>query len=146
LFFTAFNFLEASLPSLISKFAPEGARGKAMGVYSSLQFFGIFSGAAMGGWLSQHFGDVAVYTLCFGVGGVWFAWAASMRAPALLRTKRFPLPSLDGFSVAVLEDRLRNLPGVREALVKAGDGVAVLKVDMHGFDERNVINLLAGEV
>jgi MFS family permease len=117
-----------------------------MGVYSSLQFFGIFSGAAMGGWLSQHFGDVAVYTLCFAVGGLWFVWAVSMRAPAVLRTKSFPLPSLDGFSVAGLEDRLRNLPGVREALVKTGDGVAVLKVDMHGFDERNVINLLAGEM
>jgi hypothetical protein len=30
-------------------------------------------------------------------------------------------------------------------LVKAGEGVAVLKVDMRGFDEQNVINLLARE-
>jgi len=39
-FFTAFNLLEASLPSLISKIAPVGAKGTAIGVYSSTQFLG----------------------------------------------------------------------------------------------------------
>src|SRR5690554_8054948 len=39
-FFMAFNLLEASLPSLISKEAPAAAKGTAMGVYSTSQFFG----------------------------------------------------------------------------------------------------------
>ncbi len=47
IFFAAFNLLEASLPSLISKVAPAGAKGTAMGVYSTSQFLG----AAMGGFL-----------------------------------------------------------------------------------------------
>jgi MFS family permease len=146
IFFTAFNLLEASLPSLISKFAPEGARGKAMGVYSSLQFFGTFLGAAAGGWLSQHVGAGAVYAFCATLAVIWIVCAFSMRAPAMLRTRSFTLPLADGVSAAGLEEQLRRLPGVREALVKAGEGVAVLRVDMRGFDEQNVINLLAREV
>jgi len=51
LYFMAFNLLEASLPSLVSKIAPAGQKGAAMGVYSSSQFFGAFVGGAAGGWL-----------------------------------------------------------------------------------------------
>ncbi|WP_428835320.1 hypothetical protein [Pseudomonas peli] len=39
-FFTAFNLLEASLPSLVSKVSPAGGKGTAMGVYSTSQFLG----------------------------------------------------------------------------------------------------------
>ncbi|MGH7066655.1 MAG: MFS transporter, partial [Acetobacteraceae bacterium] len=49
LFFAAFNTMEAMLPSLVSRFAPAEAKGTAMGVYSSLQFLGIFAGGALGG-------------------------------------------------------------------------------------------------
>ena len=48
IFFTAFNVLEATLPSLISKIAPLAAKGTAMGVYSSVQFLGAFFGASSG--------------------------------------------------------------------------------------------------
>ena len=37
------------------------------------------------------------------------------------------------------------LPGVREVNL-SGEGVASLKVDSKGFDEQNVIKLLAGEI
>ena len=60
-FFTAFNLLEATLPSLISKIAPVGAKGTAIGVYSSVQFLGAFVGATVGGYLYQHFGSSALY-------------------------------------------------------------------------------------
>ena len=48
-FFTAFNLLEATLPSLISRVAPPAAKGTAMGVYSTSQFFGAFLGGSLGG-------------------------------------------------------------------------------------------------
>ena len=48
-FFSAFNVMEASLPSLITKVAPPDVKGTAMGVYSSLQFLGIFIGGIIGG-------------------------------------------------------------------------------------------------
>ncbi len=77
-FFTAFNLLEAKLPSLISKFAPADAKGTAVGVYSSVQFFGTFVGAAVGGWLSQHFGPPAVFALCLVFAAAWIVVGASM--------------------------------------------------------------------
>ncbi len=48
-FFMAFNLLEASLPSLVSKISPAGVKGTAMGVYSMSQFLGAFFGGVCGG-------------------------------------------------------------------------------------------------
>ena len=55
-FFMAFNLLEASLPSLVSKESPAAAKGTAMGVYSTSQFFGAFLGGAVGGILLEQLG------------------------------------------------------------------------------------------
>ena len=51
LFFVGFNLLEATLPSLLSKIAPAGGKGTAMGVYSTSQF----AGAALGGVIGERF-------------------------------------------------------------------------------------------
>ena len=80
-FFTAFNLLEATLPSLISKFAPPGVKGTASGVYSAVQFFGTFVGAFAGGWLSQHHGPPAVFAFCIVLSVLWLAASTSMSAP-----------------------------------------------------------------
>ena len=80
-FFTAFNLLEATLPSLISKFAPPAAKGTAVGIYSSVQFLGTFVGAAGGGWLSQHHGPPAVFGFCLVLTALWLAASATMSAP-----------------------------------------------------------------
>ena len=47
LFFSGFNFFESYLPAMISKQAPDGARGMVMGVFSSCQFMGIFTGGLL---------------------------------------------------------------------------------------------------
>jgi Arabinose efflux permease len=78
-FFSAFNLLEAALPSLISKKAPPEMKGTASGVYSSLQFLGTFAGAAVGGALGQVWGDTAIFALCFVMTGMWLV--ASVTAP-----------------------------------------------------------------
>jgi predicted MFS family arabinose efflux permease len=83
-FFTGFNLLEATLPSLISKFAPAGVKGTAVGVYSSVQFLGTFVGGACGGWLSQRHGPGAVFAFCLVLTGLWFAVAFTMSAPPTL--------------------------------------------------------------
>jgi MFS family permease len=80
-FFTAFNLLEATLPSLISKYAPVALKGTAAGVYSSVQFLGAFAGAAAGGWLSQRHGSGAVFGFCLLLTAVWLAASSSMSAP-----------------------------------------------------------------
>jgi MFS family permease len=143
-FFTAFNLLEATLPSLISRMAPAGAKGTAIGVYGSIQFIGTFCGAAGGGWLSQHYGAASVYGMCAVLAAIWIVLAAGMRIPAVLHTRRYQLPRMDAQAIAGLTRQLSSLPGVREVMLSA-EGVAYLRVDMAGFDEQNVIKLLAGE-
>lgn len=144
-FFTGFNLLEASLPSIISRVAPVGARGTAIGVYSTVQFLGTFVGAAAGGFLSEHFGGAAVFLSCVALTGLWLALAASMTAPPAVRTRMYHVSPMDDTRASGLTRSLSALPGVREALVKAGEGVAYLKVDVKSFDEQRALQLLGGE-
>ena len=74
-FFVAFNFLEASLPSLVSKTAPAQGKGMAIGVYSTFQFLGAFVGGDRGGWLYQHYGIGAVLAGAAAIAGLWFVLA-----------------------------------------------------------------------
>ena len=81
LFFVAFNILEASLPSLVSRTAPAAARGAALGVYNTTQALGLFTGGAAGGYIAQNFGDNAVFAACAALALVWLAVAGSMNFP-----------------------------------------------------------------
>lgn len=81
-FFTAFNFLEAALPSLISRLAPRQAKGTAMGVYSSSQFLGIFLGGWLGGWCQGHFGIAGGFIFSLVMAGLWLISAFPARPPA----------------------------------------------------------------
>ncbi len=90
-FFTAFNLLEATLPSLVSKFAPPGVKGTAVGVYSSVQFLGTFVGAAGGGWLSQWHGAAAVFGFCLALTALWIAVGASMAAPPVYNERTYSM-------------------------------------------------------
>ena len=145
-FFTAFNLLEASLPSLISKIAPVGAKGTAIGVYSSIQFLGAFIGATMGGYLYGHYGGQALLAFCGVLLALWLVLTITMKAPAALRTKIYHVQEMETGKANGLSRKLASLPGVHEALVLTSEGVAYLKVDMNGFDETRVVQLLGGEV
>ena len=145
-FFTAFNILEALLPSLISKIAPPGAKGTAIGVYSSVQFFGAFFGAAVSGYLSQHYGTMAVFAFGAVLVAIWLIPALTMKVPVAAETKSYPIPEMDSRRASGLSRQLALVPGVQEALVLAAEGVAYLKVDSSSFDEQNVIRLIAGEI
>jgi hypothetical protein len=67
-----------------------------------------------------------------------------MRAPERFSTRRYRLPRMDAARAQGVVNRLAGLPGVREALLGA-EGVAYLKVDTAGFDEQNVLRILANE-
>ena len=81
LFFVAFNILEATLPSLVSRTAPPAAKGAALGVYNTTQAIGLFVGGAGGGFIAQNLGDNAVFAICAVLAVVWMAVAASMNFP-----------------------------------------------------------------
>lgn len=143
-FFTSFNVLEATLPSLISKIAPLSAKGTAMGVYSSVQFLGAFFGAAVGGFILQHWGGDAVFGFAIVLLLLWLLVASGMKPPAAVRTKLYHLSELNAANAGALQQKLAQVRGVREAMVAGAEGMACLKVDMHGFDEEAAEQLIKG--
>lgn len=78
-FFVAFNILEASQPSLVSRIAPPASKGAALGVYNTLQALGLFCGGALGGWLTQHLGGASVFVLGAALTVAWLIIAANMK-------------------------------------------------------------------
>lgn len=79
LFFVAFNLLEATLPSLVSKLAPRNTKGTALGIYSTSQFLGTFVGGVLGGVASDWWGTTAVLLIGASMALIWLLIAARMR-------------------------------------------------------------------
>jgi len=134
LFFSGFNVMEASLPSLITKVAPPDAKGTAMGLYSSLQFFGIFVGGIVGGWANQTGGTAGVFALTAVLALLWLLAAATMAQPSYLTTRLLPIGDGQAAEPESLAARLRQVPGVAVAVVIADEKLAYLKVDSKTFD------------
>jgi len=133
-FFSAFNVMEASLPSLITKAAPPDAKGTAMGLYSSLQFLGIFAGGVVGGFAHQHWGDAGVFALTGALAFLWLLAAVTMAQPSYLTTRLLPIANGREGEGESLAARLRQVPGVAEAVVIVDEKLAYLKVDSRSFD------------
>ena len=134
-FFTAFNLLEASLPSLVSKTAPPASKGTALGVYSSAQFLGAFLGGILGGWLYGAWGPRSVFVLGAGAVGCWLLVAATMRQPRYLSSYLLKVGQVDEAEARHLADRLVQVRGVAEAVVIVEEGIAYLKVDSRALEE-----------
>ncbi len=145
-YFVAFNILEASLPSLISRLAPASAKGTAMGVYNTAQALGLFAGGAAGGWLAQKHGFAALFGFCGVLMAVWLLATWGMRTPPAVRTRMFHVEGLDEVRAALLKKELAALAGVREVAVMADEGMAVLKVAKSGWDEAAAMQLIKGEI
>ena len=143
-FFVAFNVLEASLPSLVTRIAPAGARGTAIGVYNTTQSLGLFAGGLCGGLLSQHFGAAAVFVFGAALVALWFLVALGMRVPGDILTRRFKLAATG--DLASLRERLVRLRGVRDAMLLPEQGAALLTFYSERWDEQAAMDLLEGRV
>ena len=143
-FFTAFNILEASLPSLVTKTAPPDAKGTASGVYSSSQFLGIFVGGAAGGWVHQSFGAPGVFVFAAAIALAWLIVAATMTKPGHYVTRVARIGEVDAAGRKALAARLRNLPGVMDVVLVPEERMAYLKVDSKLFDNEALAGLSQG--
>jgi MFS family permease len=134
LFFTAFNLLEAMLPSLVSRLAPADAKGSAMGVYSTSQFAGAFIGGLAGGWMHQHFGQQGLFLFGMAVAVLWFLVALGMSAPGKFRAELLRVGPMSNENAGKLSARLGAIRGVAEAVVVPDEGVAYLKINPGEID------------
>jgi len=82
-YFIGFNFLEASLPSLVSKIAPIERKGFSLGVYNTFQSLGMFFGGVLGGITANNFGYEGVFYFCGIIIFIWFILSLSITMPDL---------------------------------------------------------------
>jgi MFS family permease len=141
-FFTAFNALEAMLPSLISRLAPAAGKGTAIGVYNSFQFVGMFAGGVAAGYLGTHYGPASVYWFCALVVAVWAVVAMTAPAFRLSRSEIVPIGTCTDSQRTELIDKIRSIDGVQEVTIVKGDSVAYLKIDDETFDRTQLQQLI----
>jgi predicted MFS family arabinose efflux permease len=141
-FFIAFNLLEATLPSMVSKAAPATMKGTAMGAYTTAQFLGSFIGGIGGGWVYGRYGAVYVFLACGIVAVLWCVLAFTMKPPKYVSNLLIRVGNLPNGEATQLSRRLLGVPGVTEAVVLGDDGVAYLKIERDRLDRDMLLDLL----
>ena len=134
-FFAAFNLLEASLPSWLSKVCPVGNRGTAMGIYSTCQFFGAFAGGVLGGWSLQYYGFSGLFLLIAGVLFIWWLLALGLQSPRALQTLVLQVGDTDRQEFAKI---VSTITGVEDILLVEGEPLAYIKVDKQKVDMQSL--------
>ncbi|MFC4487048.1 MULTISPECIES: MFS transporter [Tepidiphilus] len=81
-FFVAFNILEATQPSWVSRIASPQRKGAVLGVYNTLQSLGLFCGGWMGGLIAQHLSPQAIHWVAAGLALAWYALSLGLQPPA----------------------------------------------------------------
>jgi len=151
IYFTAFNMLEATLPSLISKMAPVAYKGTAIGVHNTAQSFGVFLGAALGGYLSSHYGFSAVFVFCAILMGVWLLLAFGMKTPPSVKTKMYHVELLSEQQAKALTSKIAKMLGVQEVVAIAKENTLIIKinnqqsVETQAIIEQNILELIGSK-
>jgi MFS family permease len=126
-FFFGFNYLEATLPSLLTRTVYAGGKGTATGVYSSFQFLGAFFGGTLGGWVSGRWGAMAVFMAAAVLCVVWLVIAWPMEPP--IKTESLTLRwQLAQWDTARLQKEVLSLPGALDMTVFEDQQLAYLRV------------------
>ncbi|CDH22914.1 MFS transporter [Xenorhabdus bovienii] len=127
-FFLAFNIMEAILPSLISKEAPAGYKGTAMGVYSTSQFLGVALGGFLGGMLYELQGASLVFMGGIVLTALWFIISLTLRQPPYVSSIRIVLPEQLN-NPDILEKKILSQAGVKDIVIALEELSAYVKVD-----------------
>ena len=80
LFFTTFSYLEAQLPSLVTKLKHD-TRGTSLGIFTSCQFLGVFFGGAAAGLYTQYFERNNLFLMLFFLIIIWVILSTNMQKP-----------------------------------------------------------------
>jgi predicted MFS family arabinose efflux permease len=131
IYFAAFNLLEALLPSWLSKVCPVGNRGTAMGIYSSCQFLGTFTGGILGGFALANVGIDGLFWLLGLMLLFWCFVAATMASPKPLQTL---ILQVGETKASDFVKSISNIVGVEDILLIEGEDLAYVKVNKNLID------------
>lgn len=141
-YFVAFNILEASLPSLVSRQASADSKGSAMGIYSSSQFLGIFAGGALSGMIYQFAGNQGIFIVNALIALFWFFIAIHMKPNLYQLTLIIPYHEAHP-DESDLMTQLHELPGVKNVVIAGDEGVIYLRVDKMTYQTGSAEKTLA---
>ncbi len=142
MYFTAFNFLEASLPAFISMQSPAGSKGSAMGIYSTYQFLGAFFGGILGGVSYKLLGYSGLFLFLAGLMLIWFFISWGMHNPSKIRTHTLTANIKDERQARQLTDQLIDLEGVLEVVIIIEEQTVYIKVNNKIFSLQTAKQIL----
>ena len=129
MFFTAFNYLEATMPSILSRIAPAGVKGSVMGIYSSSQFLGAFTGGVLGGLIASNYGEQAIFLVMAIISAIWLLVTMGMQPLKKSKNFSFAINVENEKQAGEVAEQLINMPGVIEATIVFTEAIAYLKID-----------------
>lgn len=127
-FFIAFNTIEAILPSMISKVAKAGAKGTAMGIFSTSQFLGAGIGASASGILIKFGGVSATFIGSIVICVIWLAILLRMKEPPYVTSIRLAL-SENQLANPQLIASLLEQQGISDAFIAPDEQAIYIKFD-----------------
>ena len=143
IFFTGFIFLEATLPSWLSKVCPLKARGTSFGVYSSCQFFGAFLGGSLSGFflgngaIGSLEASQKVFIFVMVLALFWLIIKVNIKRPPYRVTRMLSIPFVTQENSDEVLSSLRLISGVVDVQLGVPEKTAYLRVEKI---EENVFN------
>jgi len=135
-YFVAFNLLEATLPSLISKQANTNHKGTAMGVYSSCQFLGIFFGGFFAGFVFKQYGSAGIFSVNATLACIWFL--ISMKIKPYHYNQTHPITYQGTLkNEPELINQLLALPGINKAIVSPEKQTIFLSINKENYQNES---------
>ena len=138
LFFMAFNYLEATLPSVVSRIAPAGSRGTAMGAFATCQFLGAGLGGIVAGLTYQLWGGTGIFVVGAIATATWWLLSVTMNNPPYVSSIVLDLYPVVPSEANRMSDRLATVAGVKDVTLIVEEQTAYLKIDKQLLDEQHL--------
>ncbi|MCL6270071.1 MFS transporter [Sansalvadorimonas sp. 2012CJ34-2] len=138
LFFMAFNYLEATMPSVVSRIAPAGSRGTAMGAFATCQFLGAGLGGIIAGLAYQLWGGTGIFVVGAIATAIWWLLSVTMNNPPYVSSIVLDLYPVVPSEANRMSDRLAAVAGVKDVTLIVEEQTAYLKIDKQQLDEQHL--------
>ena len=138
LFFMAFNYLEATMPSVVSRIAPAGSRGTAMGAFATCQFLGAGLGGIVAGLAYQLWGGTGIFVVGAIATAIWWLLSVTMNNPPYVSSIVLDLYPVVPSEANRMSDRLAAVTGVKGVTLIVEEQTAYLKIDKQQLDEQHL--------
>ncbi|MEM9102734.1 MAG: MFS transporter [Pseudomonadota bacterium] len=141
LYFFAFNFLEATLPSLVSRIVDPKFKGSALGAYSTSQFFGAFLGSTCAGMIVSTHSEIGIYWMALLISALWLIAAMGIQSPPKLLNLTLHIHTKQEDNWEEIAALLSSMKGIKESVVVPEENIVYIKAKTEEVSEKELQNL-----